>query len=111
MVISKVVLGLLNGNFSDFSFFNSCLTSTIRHSPIRTKVVHLIVKTGFTLIYRHFTFVNIGLLFRETEMVVCGGKYEKYGKWKRHSSTSFRLGLTVTDDFRLASPAEKKRSD
>lgn len=44
-------------------------------------------------------------------MIVCGGKYEKYGKWKRHSSTSFRLGLTVTDDFRLASPAEKKRSD
>jgi hypothetical protein len=30
---------------------------------------------------------------------------------KRHSSTSFRLGLTVIDDFGLASLAEKKRSD
>jgi len=42
-------------------------------------------------------------------MSVCRNKHEKlrkYGK-KRISSTSFRLGLTVTDNIRLASLAEK----
>jgi hypothetical protein len=44
-------------------------------------------------------------------MIVCGSKHERYGKWKRHSSTSFRPGLTVTNDLGLASLAQKKRND